>query len=101
VFSGTGKSILTVSSWRRSSILPLCGLLVRIDLASATAGVDNAGHPPPFQLRAGQVKHIRLEADCPSTMKMGGGYRVQALRLEVGDRLMFVTTACWSATPRA
>jgi serine phosphatase RsbU (regulator of sigma subunit) len=64
---------------------------VRIDLARATAGIVNAGHPPPFQLRAGQVEHVRLEADRPFGMGMGGGYRVQALRLEVGDRLMFVT----------
>jgi serine phosphatase RsbU (regulator of sigma subunit) len=67
------------------------GLLVRIDLVNATAGIVNAGHPPPFQLRAGQVEHVRLEADRPFGMEMGGRYRVQALQLEVGDRLMFVT----------
>ena len=39
------------------------GLLVRIDLASATAGIVNAGHPPPLRLRAGRVEHVRLEAD--------------------------------------
>jgi serine phosphatase RsbU (regulator of sigma subunit) len=67
------------------------GLLVRIDLARATAGIVNAGHPPPFRLRAGQVEHIRLEADQPFGLLPGAGYRVQALPLEVGDRLMFVT----------
>jgi serine phosphatase RsbU (regulator of sigma subunit) len=67
------------------------GLLVRIDLANATAGIVNAGHPPPFQLRAGRVEHVRLEADHPFGMETGGAYRVQALQLEVGDRLMFVT----------
>jgi serine phosphatase RsbU (regulator of sigma subunit) len=67
------------------------GLLVRIDLASATAGVVNAGHPPPLRLRAGQVEHVHLEADRPFGLQAGGGYRVQALQLEVGDRLMFVT----------
>ena len=29
------------------------GLLVRIDLPRATAGIVNAGHPPPLRLRAG------------------------------------------------
>jgi serine phosphatase RsbU (regulator of sigma subunit) len=67
------------------------GLLVRIDLAGATAGIVNAGHPPPFRLRAGQVEQVRLEADHPFALQAGGGYRVQALPLEVGDRLMFVT----------
>jgi serine phosphatase RsbU (regulator of sigma subunit) len=67
------------------------GLLVRIDLAGATAGIVNAGHPPPLRLRAGQVEGVRLEADRPFGMQAGGGYRVQALPLEVGDRLVFVT----------
>jgi serine phosphatase RsbU (regulator of sigma subunit) len=67
------------------------GLLVRIDLANATAGIVNAGHPPPFRLRAGQVEQLRLEADRPFGMLSGRGHRVQALPLEVGDRLIFVT----------
>jgi Stage II sporulation protein E (SpoIIE) len=67
------------------------GLLVRIGLSRATAGIVNAGHPPPLRLRAGQVEQIHLEADRPSGLQRGGGYRVQALELEVGDRLMFVT----------
>jgi serine phosphatase RsbU (regulator of sigma subunit) len=67
------------------------GLLVRIDLARATAGIVNAGHPPPLRLRAGQVEPIRLEADRPFGLQPRGGYRVQALPLEVGDRLIFVT----------
>src|SRR5881275_1273379 len=67
------------------------GLLVRIDLASATAGIVNAGHPPPLRLRAGQVEQIRLEADRPFGLQPRGGYRVQVLPLEIGDRLMFVT----------
>jgi serine phosphatase RsbU (regulator of sigma subunit) len=67
------------------------GLIVRIDLRAATAGIVNAGHPPPLRVRAGQVERVRLEADRPFGLQAGGGYRVQALQLEVGDRLMFVT----------
>jgi serine phosphatase RsbU (regulator of sigma subunit) len=67
------------------------GLLVRIDLARATAGIVNAGHPPPLRVRVGQVERVHLEADRPFGLQAGGGYRVQALHLELGDRLMFVT----------
>jgi hypothetical protein len=67
------------------------GLLVRFDLVSATAAIVNAGHPPPLRLRAGRVEQVRLEADRPFGLLPGRGYRVQALQLEVGDRLMFVT----------
>jgi serine phosphatase RsbU (regulator of sigma subunit) len=63
---------------------------VWIDLVSATAGIVNAGHPPPLRLRAGRVEQVRLEADRPFGLLPGRGYRVQALQLEVGDGL-FVT----------
>jgi serine phosphatase RsbU (regulator of sigma subunit) len=59
------------------------GLLVRIDLARATAGIVNAGHPPPLRLRSGQVEDVPLEADRPFGVQRGRGYRVQALPLEV------------------
>jgi serine phosphatase RsbU (regulator of sigma subunit) len=64
---------------------------VRIDLAGATAAIVNAGHPPPLRLRAGQVEHVPLDADRPFGLQAGGGYGVQSLPLEVGDRLIFVT----------
>jgi len=67
------------------------GLLVRIDLATATAGIVNAGHPPPLRLRAGLVEQLRLEADRPFGLQRGRGYRIQTMRLEAGDRLVFVT----------
>ena len=67
------------------------GQLVRINLAKATAGIVNAGHPLPLRLRAGQVEQVPLEADLPFGLQRGGEYRVQALPLEVGDRLIFVT----------
>jgi serine phosphatase RsbU (regulator of sigma subunit) len=67
------------------------GLLVRIDLATEAAAIVNAGHPPPFRLRAGRVEQVLLEADPPFGTERGRDYRVQALPLEVGDRLMFVT----------
>jgi serine phosphatase RsbU (regulator of sigma subunit) len=67
------------------------GLVARIDLATATAGIVNAGHPPPLRIRAGQVDQLRLEADPPFGVRLGNEYRVQSLPLQVGDRLIFVT----------
>jgi len=67
------------------------GLVVRINLSTATAGIVNAGHPPPLRLRSGRVDRVPLEADRPFGLQAGGGYRVQWLPLDVGDRLMFVT----------
>jgi serine phosphatase RsbU (regulator of sigma subunit) len=67
------------------------GLLVRIDLTTGTAGIVNAGHPPPLRLQAGGFEQLRLEADRPFGVQKGRDYRVQALRLDVGDRLMFIT----------
>jgi serine phosphatase RsbU (regulator of sigma subunit) len=80
------------------------GLLVRIDLARATAGIVNAGHPPPFRVRAGKVEQIQLEADHPFGVTRGGGHRVQALPLEVGDaevvNVSTILTASRSMHPR-
>src|ERR1041385_4161480 len=67
------------------------GLVVRIDLPTATAGIVNAGHPPPLRLRAGRVDRVPLEADPPFGLRPEGGYRVQSLSLAVGDRLILVT----------
>jgi serine phosphatase RsbU (regulator of sigma subunit) len=74
------------------------GLLVRIDLATATAAIVNAGHPPPLRLReAGRARSF--EADPPFGTEHGRDYRVQALPLEVGDRLMFVTDGMLEREP--
>jgi serine phosphatase RsbU (regulator of sigma subunit) len=67
------------------------GLVLRIDLPTATAGIVNAGHPLPLRLRSGRVDQVPLEADPPFGLRPKAGYRVQSLPLAVGDRLMFVT----------
>src|SRR4029453_17644079 len=51
------------------------GLLVRSALAGGTAGLVNAGHPPPLRLRAGQVEQVRLEADRPFGLQSECAYR--------------------------
>ena len=68
------------------------GQLVRIDLASETALVVNAGHPPPLRLRSGRVEPIALSPDLPfGTRAAAGGYRAQTLPLAPGDRIVFLT----------
>jgi hypothetical protein len=67
------------------------GQLVRVDLRSGTAGIVNAGHPPPVRIRDGAAETVRLQADPPFGLPMTIDYLVQPLDLEPGDRLMFVT----------
>jgi len=65
--------------------------VARIDLRSATATIVNAGHEPPLRLRDGRVEAIELLADPPFGLFRDHRYRVQALPLQAGDRLMFLT----------
>ena len=67
------------------------GQLARVDLNTRTAWLVNAGHPPPIRIRNGAVEQIRLHADPPFGFPPIDGYRVQALTLEEGDRLVFLT----------
>jgi serine phosphatase RsbU (regulator of sigma subunit) len=67
------------------------GQLVRVDLISGTASIINAGHPPPVRVRAGHAEQISLHADEPFGARLSGGYSVQQLELEAGDRLVFLT----------
>src|SRR4051794_25494372 len=67
------------------------GQLARVDLRSQPATIVNAGPPPPLRLRNGQVDRLPLAADPPFGIVGGHEYRVQALPLEPGDRILFLT----------
>jgi serine phosphatase RsbU (regulator of sigma subunit) len=67
------------------------GQLTRVDLRSQTATIVNAGHPPPLRLRDGRVDRLPLAADPPFGIASGYEYRVQALPLQPGDRILFLT----------
>jgi serine phosphatase RsbU (regulator of sigma subunit) len=68
------------------------GQLVRVDLATQTAGIVNAGHPPPVRIRDGRAETIVLDADLPfGTQPPDTDYEVQRLDLRPGDRFVFLT----------
>lgn len=67
------------------------GLLLRLDLATGTAQVVNAGHVPPLLVRAGQVSELDLGVDPAFGVLPDTDYRLQRARLELGDRLVLMT----------
>jgi serine phosphatase RsbU (regulator of sigma subunit) len=67
------------------------GQIVRIGLASGVARIVNAGHPPPVRIRDGRAESISLLIDPPFGVPRSGGYRIQRLALDPGDRLVFLT----------
>jgi serine phosphatase RsbU (regulator of sigma subunit) len=67
------------------------GQLVHIDLVAQTAVILNAGHPPPYRLRDGRAEAIRLAAEQPFGAVAGASWTTQALPLQPGDRLLFLT----------
>ena len=62
-----------------------------MDLASRTGWLVNAGHPPPIRIRDGVAEQVTLHADPPFGFPAIGPYEIQALSLEEGDRLVFLT----------
>jgi serine phosphatase RsbU (regulator of sigma subunit) len=67
------------------------GQIVCIDLTTGAATIVNAGHPPPLRLRDGVVDEVPLNGDLPFGAVPNSAFHVEALPLEPGDRLMFVT----------
>ncbi|WP_329460461.1 PP2C family protein-serine/threonine phosphatase [Streptomyces sp. NBC_01497] len=67
------------------------GQLLRISLVDGRAEFVNAGHPWPLRMREGQVREITPEVDMPFGFDVPHTYRVQALDLRPGDRLVMLT----------
>ena len=67
------------------------GQIVRVDLVDQTATLVNAGHPRPFRLRDGRAEEIELTAQPPFGASAGWSWSTQALPLEAGDRVLFLT----------
>lgn len=67
------------------------GLLIDIPLNGSCATFINAGHPAPILVRNGEANVVPVTTDLPFGMFAGSRYRLQALDLEVGDRLILLT----------
>lgn len=67
------------------------GLIGRIDLATGTLEIVNAGHIPPYLLRNSVITELDLRTNLPMGLYPDRAYRSTTLRLEPGDRLILVT----------
>lgn len=67
------------------------GQVLRVDLATGSAAIVNAGHPLPLCPRDGKVTEIPLEVEPPFGVVPGRSYRAQPLLLHPGDRLVLLT----------
>lgn len=67
------------------------GLVGRLELTSGTLEIVNAGHVAPYLLRGGELTVLDLQIGLPFGMFATSTYAASVLRLEPGDRLLFVT----------
>lgn len=67
------------------------GLLLRIRLADGRCEIVNAGHPPPFLLRAGRSSQLEILPDPAFGVMSDVSHRTHVIGLEPGDRILLVT----------
>jgi serine phosphatase RsbU (regulator of sigma subunit) len=67
------------------------GLILQLEVATGHGFVINAGHPPPLLLRDGAVSIVNLAPDTPMGLSPETEYRLQAITLLPGDRLLLLT----------
>ena len=66
------------------------GQILRIRIADGAVDIVNAGHPPPYLLRAGAVAALDVTPGLPLGVAPDP-YETHRLKLEPGDRLLIVT----------
>jgi serine phosphatase RsbU (regulator of sigma subunit) len=67
------------------------GLLLQVEVLTGQGFVVNAGHPPPLLLRKEAVSIVNLSPDPPLGLSPDTDYRLQAITLLPGDRLLLLT----------
>lgn len=66
------------------------GQIVRVRLADGTAELVNAGHPAPYLVREGRATTVSVTRGPPLGVRHDA-YQADSLRLQPGDRLLFLT----------
>jgi serine phosphatase RsbU (regulator of sigma subunit) len=66
------------------------GQILRIRLAAGAVDIVNAGHPPPYLLRAGAAAVLEVTPSLPLGVARDP-YGAQRLALEAGDRVLIAT----------
>lgn len=69
----------------------VAGIFVRVDVATGTAGVVDAGHVAPLLLHEGEVMDLALRPDTPLGMFADTDFVEQPMQLYPGDRLLLYT----------
>ncbi len=67
------------------------GLVGRVDLATGTLALVNAGHVAPYLFRDGSASAVELKPDLPFGMFLETRYSRTDVSLRPGDRLVLVT----------
>ena len=78
----------------------VAAFVARVELATGTVRVVNAGHPPGWLLRQGQVHPIDLRPQLPLGLDPTTRYVEQRFDLHRGDRLFLVSDGITDAAPR-
>ncbi len=66
-------------------------LAMRLHLLTGHVELVNAGHPPPWLVRAGRARALEFDPQLPAGMLQASDYRTQTLQLQPGDRLVLAT----------
>ncbi len=72
-------------------------LLVQLELATGHVEVVDAGSPRLWRVRGEELERQHLDAQTPLGMFGDTDYRMEAMRIEVGDRLVIVGDGVYTA----
>jgi len=78
----------------------VAAFIARVELATGTAQVVNAGHPTGWVIRDGRLDPVQLRAQLPLGLDPGTRYVEQSFDLDPGDRLFMVSDGVTDAAPR-
>ncbi|WP_405009070.1 PP2C family protein-serine/threonine phosphatase [Kitasatospora sp. NBC_01539] len=76
-------------------------LLLEFHLDTGLVEIVDAGSPQLLRLRSGTVEHIPFEAQLPLGLADDTPYEAQRIRVEHGDRLIFVSDGVHAVASRA